>query len=171
MGLCGSGSLGVKWPNDVWLGAGKLAGVLLELHGGQSGPHHVVIGIGINVHLPDQLRSGIDQPVADLRSLVNSLVDRNQLTAMVLNRLQHNLEILGQQGFEFFRTAWLTHDVLLDKEVTVTGHGQQFRGTVAGVSPTGALILRTGAGERQITGGEIAPSVRLATQSAMPAGR
>ena len=158
--LAGIETLRVKWPNDVWLGDAKLAGILLELHGGQGGPHHVVIGLGINVHLPEQSRAGIDQPVCDLFSRDNRKVDRNLLAAKVLDSVASNLESLESGGFESFRQRWQNLDVFQGRQVEVTGHGQQAVGVVSGVNSAGALILRTQQGERCISSGEIAPSLK-----------
>src|SRR5689334_760616 len=41
---------GVKWPNDVWIGGRKAAGVLIEARP----PKWAVIGVGINVAVPDE---------------------------------------------------------------------------------------------------------------------
>jgi len=45
---------GIKWPNDVWVGGKKIAGVLTE---GKAG-RYVILGIGLNVNnsLPAELR-------------------------------------------------------------------------------------------------------------------
>ena len=43
-------SCGVKWPNDVWIGDSKLAGVLIESRAGDDG--WAVIGVGLNVAVP-----------------------------------------------------------------------------------------------------------------------
>jgi BirA family biotin operon repressor/biotin-[acetyl-CoA-carboxylase] ligase len=63
-GLTGMERLSVKWPNDVWLGDGKLAGILLELYGSVTGSPHVVVGIGINVNLPEAIQREIGQSVS-----------------------------------------------------------------------------------------------------------
>jgi BirA family biotin operon repressor/biotin-[acetyl-CoA-carboxylase] ligase len=54
----GARDVGLKWPNDVlWHGC-KLAGILIELHGEAMGPSAAVIGIGLNIRLPEHLRDG-----------------------------------------------------------------------------------------------------------------
>lgn len=57
----------LKWPNDVLVNQDqqyyKLAGILIELQGDMEGPSAAIIGIGINLNLPAQLRQQIDQPV------------------------------------------------------------------------------------------------------------
>jgi len=158
--LQGMEALQVKWPNDVWLQQAKLAGILLEYHGGQTGEGHVIIGMGLNVSLPMADRQGIEQAVTDLAGAGNQQVDRNRLTASVLNCLGANLDQFAVAGFEPFRRRWSDLDALQGREVVIHGERQQLAGRVAGVSDSGALILQTAQGEHLVHGGEVAPSVR-----------
>ncbi|MBV6521400.1 MAG: Bifunctional ligase/repressor BirA [Gemmatimonadaceae bacterium] len=45
----------LKWPNDLYVGAGKLAGVLAEVRWTAGRPEWVAIGVGINVRLPAEI--------------------------------------------------------------------------------------------------------------------
>ena len=54
----------VKWPNDVWLGERKLAGVLIEARP-QDG--WAVIGVGLNLSIePDEFSADLRQPATSL---------------------------------------------------------------------------------------------------------
>src|SRR6185503_19101937 len=47
----------VKWPNDVWLGGKKCAGILVETRSGSAAPE-LIVGVGVNVNrvsFPDEL--------------------------------------------------------------------------------------------------------------------
>ena len=70
--------IGVKWPNDLYLGRGKLAGILAEARWRDGAPEWVAIGMGVNV-LPGgevadagRLRAGVSR-VAVLEALVPAL--------------------------------------------------------------------------------------------------
>jgi BirA family transcriptional regulator, biotin operon repressor / biotin---[acetyl-CoA-carboxylase] ligase len=68
---------GLKWPNDVLVGAGKLAGILAEV---AAPAPVVVIGLGLNVtEAPD--------PAATSLALLGATVDRGVLTEAVLRHL------------------------------------------------------------------------------------
>jgi len=160
LGLEKSERLRVKWPNDIWLDGAKLAGILSELHGSQTDSCHVVIGMGVNVHLPASVRSMIGQPVSDLHALDSRGVDRNELVVAILTCLVENLQVLAERGFEVFREQWQARDLFHQQCVEVTDGKQTTVGLVTGVSSTGALLLQTETGERQLIGGELAPSLR-----------
>ncbi|MFN8986287.1 MAG: biotin--[acetyl-CoA-carboxylase] ligase, partial [Burkholderiales bacterium] len=56
----------LKWPNDIVVDDQKLGGILIETQGDMLGPTVAVIGIGLNVRLPESIRLAIDQPVTDI---------------------------------------------------------------------------------------------------------
>ena len=72
-------AIGIKWPNDLLLGARKLAGVLVEARWRGTQPEWLAIGLGINVTLPgDGVRGAALGPdverLAVLRALVPALL-------------------------------------------------------------------------------------------------
>ena len=159
-GISGLDGLQVKWPNDVWLRHHKLAGILLELQGDAQGPLQVVIGIGLNVNLPQSLRAQIQQPVTDLSNGGSEAVDRNLLVAKVVSQLHADLQLFAREGFAVFQAGWQSLDVFHGQRVEVTRGRDTLIGEVAGVSESGALLLQTPQGRQVITGGEVLPSVR-----------
>jgi BirA family transcriptional regulator, biotin operon repressor / biotin---[acetyl-CoA-carboxylase] ligase len=52
-------SVGLKWPNDLYLGRRKLAGVLVEARWRDGAPEWVAIGVGINVRAPESEKMAI----------------------------------------------------------------------------------------------------------------
>ena len=56
LGRLGFARLSLKWPNDILCGDAKLGGILIDLRGEAAGPAYVVVGIGINVRLPQAAR-------------------------------------------------------------------------------------------------------------------
>ena len=67
--VLGAVEAGLKWPNDVVVvegdGLRKLGGILVEGGGEHAGPARAVIGIGLNVRMPEAAAVGIDQPWTD----------------------------------------------------------------------------------------------------------
>jgi BirA family biotin operon repressor/biotin-[acetyl-CoA-carboxylase] ligase len=66
LAAAGVAEVQLKWPNDLLHAGRKLGGILIELHGDAQGPTAAVIGVGVNVRLPNSLRDDIAQPVKDV---------------------------------------------------------------------------------------------------------
>lgn len=152
---CGALGLGLKWPNDVLAPTGKLAGILVELGGEFLGPCHAVIGIGVNLYLPDAVRAEIDQPVSDLASVCTVLPPRNGLVAVLLGELVSVLDLFEREGFAALRAEFERRDLLRDAELTLSDARGQRQGLGAGVDARGALLLREGATIRSFDSAEV----------------
>jgi BirA family biotin operon repressor/biotin-[acetyl-CoA-carboxylase] ligase len=138
---CGVSGLGLKWPNDVLADGRKLAGILVELGGEFLGPCYAVIGIGINLRLPQ--RSRIDQPSIDLAALCPpAALARNVLIARLLTRLSTALERFERTGFGVFRDDFARHDALAGRTVRVQTADAVHDGIAEGVDARGALRVR-----------------------------
>jgi BirA family biotin operon repressor/biotin-[acetyl-CoA-carboxylase] ligase len=152
----GGPRVGLKWPNDIVAGGGKLGGILIELAGDVLGPSTAVIGTGINVRLSAGVRAGIDQPAVDLESMLDAPVDRNSLLAGLLVELDRALAVFAVDGFGPFRSEWESLHAHQGKAVTLTlPDGRSERGEARGVAEDGALVLETAAGTRRIHSGEV----------------
>jgi BirA family biotin operon repressor/biotin-[acetyl-CoA-carboxylase] ligase len=51
----------LKWPNDIYVEQKKLGGILLEMIGDPAGHCTVVVGVGLNIAMPTQQGSAIEQ--------------------------------------------------------------------------------------------------------------
>jgi BirA family biotin operon repressor/biotin-[acetyl-CoA-carboxylase] ligase len=139
----------VKWPNDVLVDGGKVAGILLESAVGQDGRvQHVVTGIGINVGLAPRLPE-MRYPASLLGGTVEAALER--LAAALAARLDQWRRV----GFETVRAAWLAKAGPLGAELDVRLGGELVHGRFAGVDREGALMLETPAGPRKIVSGEL----------------
>lgn len=154
---CGVQGAQLKWPNDVLHDGAKLGGILLEMTGDPSGECQVVVGIGLNVDMPEQLAGGIDQAWTDVaRSSDAELPGRNALLAALLDELLPMLASFESSGFGPWRDEWLALDAFNGVEVVLQSGTQQLAGTARGVDGRGALQLETATtGVQSIFGGEI----------------
>ena len=147
---------GLKWPNDVLLNEGKLAGILLEAQGDMLGPSAVVIGIGLNLSLPEAMRERIDQAVSDLAVLDMPLPERNQILAVILKHLAFMLHEFALRGFASMREEWESRHVFQNRPVKLLlPDGSRISGMVLGVTDEGALRLATAQGEQIFNAGEV----------------
>ena len=150
----------LKWPNDVLVmqdnQASKLAGILIELQGDMEGPSAAVIGVGVNMHLPDSVKQQIDQPVTDLYQWLGSQMDANQVMGSLLRHLSEVLRIFEQQGFVALRDEWLQYHAFQQQKVRLLmPDGREQLAQVTGVGEDGILLVQTAQGEQRLAAGEI----------------
>lgn len=139
----------LKWPNDVLVDGGKVAGILLESAIAQDGcVEHVVAGIGINVAFAPEL-PGMRYPGAALGGTVEAALER--LTEAFAQRLAE----WRRDGFEVIRNTWLAKAGPLGADVDVRLGEELVHGRFAGLDPDGALLLDTAGGRRKIMSGEL----------------
>ena len=139
----------VKWPNDVLVDGGKIAGILLESAIGQTGQvQHVVAGIGVNVGFAPRLPE-MRYPGSALGGSIEAAVEK--LAAALAARLAE----WRREGFETVRAAWLAKAGPLGAEVDVKLGEGLVRGRFAGLDREGALLLDTATGPRKIVSGEL----------------
>lgn len=139
----------VKWPNDVLVDGGKVAGILPESAIGEDGKaQHVVMGIGVNVGFAPEL-SEMRYPSAMLGGTVEGALEK--LTAALAARLDQ----WRRAGFETIRAAWLAKAGPIGLDVDVKLGEELVRGRFAGIDGDGALLLETSAGRRKIVAGEL----------------
>ncbi len=138
---------GVKWPNDIFWEQKKMGGILLETID-QSGK--VVIGIGININLPDNANKMIGQPSTSLEEAMgHKETSRNQLVVYLINRLQKKLNEFKCLNFEQFIKSWQTWDILQGKHINFNHQGLKVSGEVMGIDKMGRLEILTDSGEHR----------------------
>lgn len=141
--LYGVKGINLKWPNDIVYESQKLGGILLELNGDVVGPCQVVIGIGLNVHMPAALSTGIAQPWTDVYSILRQQPQRNRLVGLVLRELLLMLPRFQKFGLASFRESWQQLDALYNQPVVVQSLQEQVFGIAKGVDELGYLLVDT----------------------------
>jgi BirA family biotin operon repressor/biotin-[acetyl-CoA-carboxylase] ligase len=141
--------VGLHWPNDVFVGDRKLAGVLVETLA--DGRH--VVGIGCNVnntveHAPEELAS----IVTTLRDLTTLEHDRTSVLVDLIGHFEQRLEQLGTVPYELGRECdqrCLQHG----RTLTIEIGGVRTTGVCAGIAEDGSLLLDTAEGPRRFYSG------------------
>ncbi|MEL7044630.1 MAG: biotin--[acetyl-CoA-carboxylase] ligase, partial [Pseudomonadota bacterium] len=142
----------LKWPNDALRGGAKLAGILVELSGDAGGACTAVIGIGINLRMPDDHSSSVTQPWADLS---DHAPGRNRLVAELLNRLLPLLNDYESEGFAPWRERWVARHAWAGMTVRVLKRDGELVGRALDLDEHGALRLATESGTELIHAGEV----------------
>jgi BirA family biotin operon repressor/biotin-[acetyl-CoA-carboxylase] ligase len=179
-------ALGLKWPNDVLLRGGKLAGILIETVPAGPGRIGVVIGIGVNLRHAAEVATRIDSavatsppadagvaaavvpatPPAALESVLPE-PDMSSVLIALVKRLTAMLERFAEHRFSAFRDDWEAMHAYSGASIRVIEHGRDLlHGVALGVDSQGCLRVATDEGERVIASGEV--SVRLLDTSGTP---
>jgi len=147
---------GLKWPNDILHAQRKLAGILIELQGDMEGPSAAVIGIGLNLRLPQAMREAIDQPVTDLLSITPDPVPAAHGLGVILRHLAEVLEQFERKGFESLQSEWTAQHAFDGQPVPMhMPDGRNIPGIARGIASDGALLVETEAGLQRFAAGEV----------------
>ena len=146
--------LELKWPNDIYLNKQKLAGVLVELDGQPQGPCQLVLGIGINLQMPQSFSQHIDQAWTDLSQHTQQL-DKNELVASLTYHLELRLDQYRKSGLHTMHEQWNSLNAFAGECVELnTGH-RSWRGICEGIDPQGGIRIRQDGEVKSYYGGEI----------------
>lgn len=146
--------LSLKWPNDIYMARRKLAGILVEMSAAVGGICHLVIGVGVNLNLPDAVIAQLDQPCTHLAEQP-VVVDRNQLSATIIRALRNALALFEKQGLTAFLMDWNRLDIFMQQPVKVLLGSQVIHGIYCGIDGQGNMLLQDLEGMHKFVGGEI----------------
>jgi BirA family biotin operon repressor/biotin-[acetyl-CoA-carboxylase] ligase len=151
----------LKWPNDVLFfdehqQGKKLAGILIELQGDMDGPSAAVIGVGINLNLPEQILKNIDQPATDLAHVSTKPIQQSELLGVLLKHLAEVLRQFETNGFTALREEWTRyHAYHLQPVRMLMPDSREVQGVVNSVAEDGILLVDTALGMQRFSAGEI----------------
>jgi BirA family biotin operon repressor/biotin-[acetyl-CoA-carboxylase] ligase len=151
--------VGLKWPNDVLRDGDKLAGILIETQGAPGGGVWTVIGIGLNLLMPDETEALLGRSIASLPWLAR--MDRNELMAALLDGLAGALREFDGAGFKAFSARWNRRHAWQGETVVILDAGKVLHeGAAAGVDDTGRLLLDTHEGRITVLAGDVSLRVK-----------
>ena len=142
----------LKWPNDVYLGGAKVAGILVEAT--QNATDARVIGVGINVgSSPDLRESSAAQPVTSLAAATGRPLSRYAFLDPVVRSVMESIADLAENAdsilHDFRRRCLLT-----DQSIRLSIGAKELAGSCRGVTDEGELILESESGQHTIRSGE-----------------
>ncbi len=144
----------LKWPNDVLKDGAKLAGILVETQAAGEGGVWAVIGIGLNLLMPDALEAQIGRPAAGVPWLAQ--MDRALLMAALADALQTCLQQFDRFGFAAFSARWNSLHAYRHLPVSIIDGGVVLHsGLAAGVDDNARLLLDTDSGRIEILSGDV----------------
>lgn len=156
--ICGPHArLAIKWPNDVLLNGGKVAGILLESVSTGAKPDHLAVGIGVNLAAapdPGQLEERAMLPVSLLGETGVRIAPLDFLPPLA-TAFAHYDRQLRDCGFDAIRDAWLVRAARLGERIVARTGSHSHEGIFETIDSHGALILREARGTRAIAAADI----------------
>jgi BirA family biotin operon repressor/biotin-[acetyl-CoA-carboxylase] ligase len=141
--LYGINDVGLKWPNDIYSQGKKLGGILIEVSGEADGPCAAVIGLGLNLFLPEHQAQTITQAWTDLTQISGEIpVLRNQLAGTLLNEMLAVTNGFEMDGIKAYLDEWRSYDCLKGKAATLFIGQQQIEGIVEGIDDKGLILIK-----------------------------
>jgi BirA family biotin operon repressor/biotin-[acetyl-CoA-carboxylase] ligase len=151
--MFGATDLRLKWPNDVWAGDAKLAGVLLESGLGPAG-RWLAVGIGANLAEAPEIAGRRTISLAALT--VRAAPAPDDVAAVLAERFEHWLERFKATGFAEIRAAWLARAFGRGEMIEAQAPAGAVVGRFETLDEAGALIVIDTAGVRHaVTAGEV----------------
>lgn len=157
-GTMGEGpALALKWPNDVLVNSGKIAGILLESVIPHGRLEAVAVGIGVNlIAAPslDQVEQGAVPPVS-VKGESGVDVTPDAFLAHLAPSFARWDAQLTTYGFAPIHTAWLSHAAKLGETITARLPQEQITGRFETIDENGYLVLTTAKGPRAIPAADV----------------
>ena len=144
----------LKWPNDVYVGGRKLAGILAEAGTSKDGPH-VVLGCGVNL-MPAAYPPDVAARATSIESELGRPIDRGLLLVECLAALHVRYRELQSRASAAVIARWRDRAVsTFGRRVEWDVAGVTRHGVAEDIDETGALLVRDGAARARVISGEV----------------
>jgi BirA family biotin operon repressor/biotin-[acetyl-CoA-carboxylase] ligase len=151
----GSQNIGLKWPNDVIGSKGKVAGILIEATGNTQSCR-VIIGVGINWNIRQEIFERIDQPCSNAGI---SKVSRSEFIAQLILNINNSINEFKNNKLNNLRCIWQENDVLVNKKINLIQPNGVTSAIYNGINEEGLLIVQIKNELKTIASGEV--SIRV----------
>ena len=143
----------LKWPNDVFLGGGKVAGVLLEASIANG---RVVIGVGVNVGRAPEVLDRVDaNPTASLASVAGRDLPRFSLLPSLVSSILESVDEVRRGDGSSIVSEYRSRCGLSGKMITFVDDGTKRHAKCLGVDDDGGLRIEVDHQVRSVFSGEV----------------
>lgn len=147
--------LSLKWPNDVLLSGGKVAGILLESSGQGPFVDWLSIGVGVNLkHIPQGVTDASFAPTS-LAAVSGKIIKPQDFLATLADAYATQEAKLLRLGFGRIREDWLRNAARLGEVITARTGREDVTGIFDTIDSDGNLVLITGTGPRAISAADV----------------
>jgi BirA family biotin operon repressor/biotin-[acetyl-CoA-carboxylase] ligase len=134
-------NVSVKWPNDIYAGNRKIAGILIENMIIGNKLSDSIVGIGININ-QELFSSGVPNPVS-LKQLTGADYDLDYCFGEAVDLVLDRYEQLKQPSSVAIHSEYLAKLFRMNEWAEYKSKGETFTGRITGISEYGALKVQT----------------------------
>jgi len=137
----------IKWPNDIIVHGRKLAGILTEVSAEMDDVKYVIIGLGINVNIPNDLfPSDIGDTASSIILETGRKFPRIRILRAYLEWFEKYYALVRTSGFGPVLKRWKDLSDIIGRTVRIDLVHQSYTGEVLDVDENGVLVLEDSAG-------------------------
>jgi BirA family transcriptional regulator, biotin operon repressor / biotin---[acetyl-CoA-carboxylase] ligase len=140
---------GIKWPNDLYTGNKKLAGILTEFSMDRDRLEYMIIGIGLNCNWAPPEPPPDGQPATCLLHETGREVSRLQILFRFLNYGESLYQRTREEGINFLKDEWNQYSLVNGRKVHLIGSQENWTGLAQGIDENGGLVLLLEDGRRK----------------------
>ncbi len=130
----------IKWPNDIYVGNRKIAGILIENSVKGAVLDFSVVGIGLNLN-QERFFSDAPNPVS-LKQLSTKTYEVREQLDKLLRLLENWYNFLASDSFELIDVTYLHHLLGYRRWRVYRAGDDEFEAKIAGVGEFGQLQLQ-----------------------------
>ena len=134
----------IKWPNDLYYGEKKIAGILIENYIKQNSIEWCILGVGLNVN-----QVQFQEPHAiSMANICCQEFDREELINMLLQKIEARYFQLEKGITRAMKKEYLDNLYWKGEIHVFQSEGTYFNGKITGIEPSGKLIMEVEEGKR-----------------------
>jgi BirA family biotin operon repressor/biotin-[acetyl-CoA-carboxylase] ligase len=132
-------NVSIKWPNDIYVGDKKIAGILIENSIEGERIIQSIAGIGVNIN--QKKFSDYALNPLSLNQLTGNEYDLEEMFNIILDLITYRYFLLKENAFEIINENY--HDALfrLNKMANYFASGKYFKGMIIDVESNGTLVI------------------------------
>jgi BirA family transcriptional regulator, biotin operon repressor / biotin---[acetyl-CoA-carboxylase] ligase len=134
-------NLTIKWPNDIYVGNKKIAGILIEHSIQGSNLQCTIAGVGININ-QTRFDPTIFNPTS-LAQIIGKEFDIKTLISELVSVLEAQYHLIKEQKYEVLEQIYLSHLYQYQKWAQYRINDQLITGRIIGLSPFGQLQIES----------------------------
>ncbi len=129
----------LKWPNDIYVGGRKLAGILVELDYSSSLVESAVVGVGLNVN--EEVFSPMDKVPVSMKMLLGTSHEVEDVLSALLDGFSYYYAMLQRGEYDTLATDYKRSLMGYGKTMRFRVGEHSFEAVIKGVESDGRLCL------------------------------